>query len=57
MNKFELAERIAELLDGSWASEKIESTTHIRADFDESDGSIDISVGKRKFTLKLIDII
>lgn len=56
MDKWELAERIVELLDGAWASEKIEVTTHIRASLEDTDGSVDITVGKRKFTLDIREI-
>jgi len=57
MNKFELAERLVELLDGQWTSEKLEVIGHIRAKLEDEDGSIEISVGKRKFTLNLREIV
>jgi len=56
MNKFELAERIAEIIDGSWATTDEKNTNLIRTKLEECNGSIEITVGKKKFSVDIREI-
>lgn len=56
MNKFELAERLVNVIDGNYSSDDMENLTLLRANLEECDGSIEIVVGNKKFTLNIREI-
>jgi len=57
MDRFELAKVIQQLIDGSWAFPNDEKNNLIiRAALEECDSSIDITIGKKRFSVDIKEV-